>query len=124
MHGSKRKPVRTRCPHTTFLAVLILLAICSVPAFANHSSSVVVNNRTTAPLSHNGLPCSTSSNGVAAAAKADSTVRQLDGVERQSLNLPKTPSAPKNLPLYHPTKTKPEKQIPIEFVYHAPNTRH
>jgi hypothetical protein len=125
MHSVPRQNLlRAAFSRTLPLVALILLAFSSLPAFANHSPTNAQLYRTTPALNHKGLPCSTPSNGALPAATSDSGLRQLNAVERQSLNLPKTAPAPRNPALNRSTQPKPEKQVPIEFVYHAPSSRH
>jgi hypothetical protein len=106
--------------HAAWPTLLVCLGLV-LPAFAGNSSYNL--SRATTPYTHNRLPCSTVSPGVAPAAKTSTSLQQLDQVERQSLTVLKAAPARRNPPLYRPAPSKAEKPIPIEYGYQAPRTR-
>jgi hypothetical protein len=110
-------------------ALAFALALATTPALAGQSwhaspstsSHALLNDRASKACIHNGLPCSTIS--APWAAKTDTPLRQLDLIERQSLNAFRGDSQHQSTFGYRPALIQPAKQPATEFAYHLPRKR-
>ena len=109
-----------------FAILLLSTMVATIPALAEHSSSLrkIQQDAAGKECSRAGMPCSTALTPDSSKSKSASTQQKLDQLERQSVNSIKSTQARVN------AKTAPqrpvvdrgtERQSSINFSYHAPS---
>jgi len=109
-----------------FALLLLSTMVATIPALAEHSSSLrkIQQDAAGKECSRAGMPCSTALTPDSSKSKSTSTQQKLDQLERQSVNSIKSTQArvnPKTAPQRPVVARGTERQSSINFSYHAPS---
>jgi hypothetical protein len=109
-----------------FAILLLSTMVATIPALAEHSSSLrkIQQDAAGKECSRASMPCSTALTPDSSKSKSASTQQKLDQLERQSVNSIKSTQArvnPKTAPQRPVVARGAERQSSINFSYHAPS---